>query len=371
LAKLELVVHETTLDVDLNALVDNLNYFRSKLRPETKMMCMVKAFAYGSGAVEVARTLQSNRCDYLAVAVGDEGAELRREGIRLPIVVMNPEKNAFGTIFDNKLEPEIYSFRLLKLFMESAEKLALTDYPIHLKIDTGMHRLGFEPTDIPRLVDLLRNQNQVKVRSVFSHLVGADNPELDDFTRQQIKLFSRCADEISKPFTHKIMRHLLNSAGIERFSEYQFDMVRLGIGHYGISAMPGVKLETVCTLKTVILQIRDVKAGDTVGYGRKGKVNRDSWIGVIPIGYADGFDRHLGNGTGEVWINGRRARVVGNVCMDICMVDLTGIPANEGDEVEIFGKNISIDEMADKLQTISYEILTSVSRRVKRVYFIS
>ena len=371
LAKLELVVHETTLDVDLNALVDNLNYFRSKLRPETKMMCMVKAFAYGSGAVEVARTLQSNRCDYLAVAVGDEGAELRREGIRLPIVVMNPEKNAFGTIFDNKLEPEIYSFRLLKLFMEAAEKLALTDYPIHLKIDTGMHRLGFEPTDIPRLVDLLKNQNQVKVRSVFSHLVGADSPELDDFTRQQIELFSRCADEISKPFTHKIMRHLLNSAGIERFPEYQFDMVRLGIGHYGISAMPAVKLETVCTLKTVILQIRDVKAGDTVGYGRKGKVNRDSRIGVIPIGYADGFDRHLGNGTGEVWINGHRAKVVGNVCMDICMIDLTGIPANEGDEVEIFGKNISIDEMAEKLQTISYEILTSVSRRVKRVYFIS
>ena len=371
LAKLELIVHETTLDVDLNALVDNLNYFRSKLRPDTKIMCMVKAFAYGSGSVEVARTLQNNRCDYLAVAVGDEGAELRREGIRLPIVVMNPEKGAFGTIFDNKLEPEIYSFRLLKLFIAAAEKLALTDYPIHIKIDSGMHRLGFEPCDMPELTKLLTNQNQVKVRSVFSHLVGSDNPQFDDFTRQQLDVFTKCADEISIPFTHKILRHILNSAGIERFPEFQFDMVRLGIGHYGITALPDVKLATVCTLKTIILQIRDVKAGDTVGYSRKGKIQRDSRIGVIPIGYADGFDRHLGNGVGEVWVNGSRAKVVGNVCMDAVMIDLTDIQANEGDEVEIFGKNISIDEMANKLQTIPYEILTSVSRRVKRVYFIS
>ena len=371
LARLELIVHETTLDVDLNALVDNLNYFRSKLRPETKIMCMVKAFAYGSGSVEVARTLQNNRCDYLAVAVGDEGAELRREGIRVPIVVMNPEKGAFGTIFDNKLEPEIYSFRLLKLFMAAAEKLALTDYPIHIKIDSGMHRLGFESQDVPGLVELLKNQNQLKVRSVFSHLVGADSPAFDDFTRHQLEVFTRCADEISNSFSHKIMRHILNSAGIERFPEYQFDMVRLGIGHYGITALPGVKLATVCTLKTVILQIRNVKAGDTVGYSRRGKLTRDSRIGVIPIGYADGFDRHLSNGVGEVWVNGHRALVVGNVSMDISMIDLTDIPANEGDEVEIFGNNITIDEMADKLQTIPYEILTSVSRRVKRVYFIS
>ena len=332
---------------------------------------MVKAFAYGSGSVEVARTLQNNRCDYLAVAVGDEGAELRREGIRVPIVVMNPEKGAFGTIFDNKLEPEIYSFRLLKLFMAAAEKLALTDYPIHIKIDSGMHRLGFEPQDIPELVELLKNQNQLKVRSVFSHLVGADSPAFDDFTRHQLEVFTRCADEISNSFSHKIMRHILNSAGIERFPEFQFDMVRLGIGHYGITALPGVKLATVCTLKTVILQIRNVKAGDTVGYSRRGKLTRDSRIGVIPIGYADGFDRHLSNGVGEVWVNGHRARVVGNVSMDISMIDFTDIPANEGDEVEIFGNNITLDEMADKLQTIPYEILTSVSRRVKRVYFIS
>ena len=370
LARLEQIVHETTLDVNMNALISNLNYFRSKLWPETRMMCMVKAFAYGSGSVEIARTLQNNRCDYLAVAVGDEGAELRREGIRVPIVVMNPERAAFDTIFDNKLEPEIYSFRLLKSFIDAAEKLALTDYPIHIKIDTGMHRLGFEEKDIPELVQLLRNQNQVKVRSVFSHLVGSDSPELDDFTRVQIELFTRCADKISEPFTHRILRHILNSGGIERFPEYQFDMVRLGIGLYDVSALPNVRLETVCTLKTVILQIRDVKAGDTVGYSRRGKLTRDSRIGVIPIGYADGFDRHLSNGVGEVWVNGHRAPVVGNVSMDISMIDLTGIPASEGDSVEIFGKNITIQEIAGKLQTIPYEILTSVSRRVKRVYFI-
>lgn len=370
LAKLELIVHETTLDVDLNAFVSNLNYFRSKLRPETQMMCMVKAFAYGSGSVEIAKTLQNNRCEYLAVAVGDEGAELRREGIRIPIVVMNPEKSAFDTILDYQLEPEIYSFRLLKSFVEAAEKLAITDYPIHIKIDSGMHRLGFEEKDIPELIRLLKNQNQVKVRSIFSHLAGADNPNLDDFTLQQIETFSRCADAVTQSFHHKILRHILNSAGIERFPQYQFDMVRLGIGLYDISVLPGVNLQTVCTLKTIILQIRDVKAGDTVGYNRNGKILRNSRIGVIPIGYADGFDRHLGNGTGEVWVNGFRAKVVGNVCMDACMIDLTGIPAEEGDFVEIFGKNITINELSDKLQTIPYEILTSVSRRVKRVYFV-
>jgi alanine racemase len=283
---------------------------------------------------------------------------------------MNPEKSAFDTIFDYQLEPEIYSFRLLKSFVEAAEKLAITDYPIHIKIDSGMHRLGFEEKDIPELIQMLKNQNQVKVRSIFSHLAGADNPDLDDFTLQQIETFSRCADAVTQSFHHKILRHILNSAGIERFPQYQFDMVRLGIGLYDISVLPGVKLQTVCTLKTIILQIRDVKAGDTVGYNRNGKILRDSRIGVIPIGYADGFDRHLGNGVGEVWVNGFRAKVVGNVCMDACMIDLSGIPAEEGDFVEIFGKNITINELSDKLQTIPYEILTSVSRRVKRVYFV-
>ncbi len=367
--KLELITHETILEVNLNALVDNLNYFRSKLKPETKVMCMVKAFAYGSGSVEVARTLQHHRCDYLAVAVADEGAELRREGIRIPIAVMNPEKGSFGMIFDHKLEPEIYSFRLLNAFIAAAEKLGLTDYPIHIKIDSGMHRLGFEPTDMEQLLTRLKIQNQVKVRSVFSHLSGADEAKFDAFTKQQIVSFTNCADQISGAFSHYIMRHILNSAGVERFPEAQFDMVRLGIGHFGISTLPDVNLKQVCALKTIILQIKTVKAGETVGYSRKGLVNTDKRIAVIPIGYADGFDRKLGNGVGEVFINGKRAKVIGNVCMDLCMIDVTDIEANEGDVVEIFGDNITISEVANWLNTISYEVLTSISRRVKRVYF--
>ena len=367
--KLELITHETTLEVNLNALVDNLNYFRSKLRPETKMMCMVKAFAYGSGAVEVARTLQHNRCDYLAVAVADEGAELRHEGIRIPIIVMNPEKGSFGMIFDNKLEPEIYSFRLLDSFVVAAEKLGLTDYPIHIKIDSGMHRLGFEPKDMEQLLERLKNQNQVKVRSVFSHFAGSDEVKFDAFTKQQVAVFTACADRLSTAFSHHIMRHILNSAGIERFPEYQFDMVRLGIGHYGISSLPEVTLKQVCALKTVILQIKTVKAGETVGYSRKGIINTDKRIAIIPIGYADGFDRKLGNGVGEVLINGKRAKVIGNVCMDLVIIDVTNIEAKEGDVVEIFGDHLTISEVADWLKTIPYEVLTSVSRRVKRVYF--
>jgi Alr-MurF fusion protein len=367
--KLELIAHETILEVNLNALVDNLNYFRSKLRSETKMMCMVKAFAYGSGSVEVARTLQHHRCDYLAVAVADEGAELRREGIRIPIVVMNPEKGSFGMIFDNKLEPEIYSFRLLDAFIASAEKLGLTDYPIHVKIDSGMHRLGFEPQDMEQLLTRLQGQNQVKVRSVFSHLSGSDDAKFDAFTRQQMATFTDCANQLSATFSHTIMRHILNSAGIERFPEFQFDMVRLGIGHYGISSLPDMNLKQVCALKTIILQIKTVKAGDTVGYSRKGIVNIDKRIAILPIGYADGFDRKLGNGVGEVLVNGQRAKVIGNVCMDLIMIDVTGIDANEGDQVEIFGDHLTISEMAYWLKTIPYEVLTSVSRRVKRVYF--
>ena len=368
-AKLELIAHETILEINLNALVDNLNYFRSKLKAETKVMCMVKAFAYGAGSVEVARTLQHHRCDYLAVAVADEGAELRREGIRIPIVVMNPEKGSFGLIFDQNLEPEIYSFRLLDAFILAAEKLGLTDYPIHIKIDSGMHRLGFEPEDMQRLIERLKGQSQVKVCSVFSHLSGADEARFDDFTKHQIAVFSSSADLISAAFSHSIMRHILNSAGIERFPQFQFDMVRLGIGHYGVSALRDVGLKPVCTLKTVILQIKSVSGGESVGYSRKSVCNDDRKIAVIPIGYADGFDRKLGNGVGEVSINGKRAKVVGNVCMDLTMVDVTHLDVQEGDTVEIFGSELTIFEVANWLKTIPYEVLTSISRRVKRVYF--
>ena len=367
--KLELIAHETTLEVNLNNLIENLNYFRSKLRPETKIMCMVKAFAYGSGSVEIAKTLQHHRADYLAVAVADEGVELRQSGIRIPIAVMNPEKSAFSLLFENNLEPEIYSFKLLADFIEAAGRLAMTEYPIHIKIDTGMHRLGFDPDEIDKLIEILKNQNQLKVRSVFSHLAGADASNLDDFTYQQAANYSTCAAKFSQAFEHKILKHILNSAGTERFPEYQFDMVRLGIGHYGVSALPNVHLKQVCVLKTIVLQIKTVKAGETVGYNRNGIVDTEKQIAVLPIGYADGFSRKLGNGVGEVVVQGKRAPVFGNVSMDLIALDVTGMQVQEGDVVEIFGDTITISELAAKLNTIPYEILTGISRRVKRLYF--
>lgn len=368
--KLSCVVHETTLEVDLSALNNNFKYFRSFLKPETKLMSMVKANAYGSGDVEIAKALQNMGCDYLAVAVADEGAILRNEGITLPIEVMNPEPNSFPKIFEYQLEPEIYSFALLEKIMKEAESFGLSDYPIHLKIDTGMHRLGFEEKDIDRLIEIIKNQNFVKIRSVFSHLVGSDSPMFDDFTRQQIALFTKIKNKITEAFPHKILVHILNSAGIERFNEYQFDMVRLGIGHYGISALSNKQLEEVCTLKTKILQIRKVSKEETVGYSRKGVLAKDSIIGALPIGYADGLNRKLGNRAWSVLVNGMKAPIVGNVCMDVCMIDLTNVPnVKEGDTVVIFGKGNSIHKMADVLETISYEILSTISKRVKRIYF--
>lgn len=366
---LELIAHQTILEVDLSALIHNLNYFRGLLKPNTKMMCMVKADGYGSGASEIARTLQHNKCDYLAVAVADEGAELRKNGIHIPIIVMNPEQHSFDLIFENNLEPEIYSFNLLQKFIQSAEKQGVTNYPIHLKIDTGMHRLGFEPEDADKLIALLQEQNSLKIRSIFSHLAGADDSKFDDFTQKQISTFNTFSSKIEKAFDHQILKHILNSAGIERFSEYQYDMVRLGIGHYGISAKNQQYVRNVCTLKTTILQIKKVAHGETVGYSRKGEIKRDSLIAILPIGYADGFDRRLGNGVGKVFINNKLAPVVGNVCMDLIMVDVTDIEANEGDVVEIFGNNLSIIDVASWMNTISYEIFTGISRRVKRIYF--
>lgn len=330
---------------------------------------MVKAYAYGSGDIEVARTLQHHNCDYLAVAVADEGADLRNEGIHIPIVVMNPEIGAFGKIFEYKLEPEIYSIRLLEAFLKEAEKQGVSNYPVHIKIDTGMNRLGFLPAEVDALIAKLKGQKQLMVRSVFTHLAGADEAALDAFTEEQIKRYQASVEKFEKAFPYKILRHALNSAGVERFSHYQFDMVRLGIGHYGVSAINHNLLQEVCTLKTTILQMKTVPVTETVGYNRKGKLTRESIIGVIPIGYADGYDRKLGNGVGKVLVNGKLAPVVGNVCMDICMIDLTGIPAKEGDTVVLFGHGNSINELAKSLQTIPYEVLTGISRRVKRVYF--
>lgn len=367
--RLELKVHETILEVNLNALVNNLNYYRSKIKPETKMVCMVKASAYGAGSYEVAKTLQDHRVDYLAVAVADEGSSLRKAGITSSIMIMNPELSAFKTMFDYKLEPEVYSFYLLEKLIKAAEKESVTNFPIHIKINTGMNRLGFEPEDIPQLIKRLKQQSAVIPRSVFSHLVGSDSTQFDEFTMQQISLFKEVSDQIQAEFTHKIIRHILNTAGIERYADYQFDMVRLGLGLYGVDPFTNHILNNVSTLKTTILQIHNVKKGDSIGYSRKERLERDSRIAAIPIGYADGLDRHLGNRNAYCLVNGRKAYYVGNICMDVAMIDVTDIDCKEGDRVIIFGDELPVTTLSTILGTIPYEILTSISDRVKRIYY--
>ncbi len=368
---LEQKVHETILEVNLNALVDNFNYYRSLMKPETKLVCMVKADAYGAGAVEVSKTLQDHRVDYLAVAVADEGVTLRKNGITCNIIIMNPEMTAFKTMFDYDLEPEVYSFRLMDALIHAAEKEGITNYPVHIKLDTGMHRLGFDPDkDIDEVINRLKHQNAIIPRSVFSHFVGSDNDELDDFSASQFEKFQRAADKLQAAFSHKILRHIANSAGIEHFPERQLDMCRLGIGLYGVNPRNNNMINNVSTLKTTILQMRTVPADETVGYSRKGKLSQDSVIAAIPIGYADGLDRHLGNGRGYCMVNGCKAPYVGNICMDVAMIDVTGINCKEGDMVEIFGNNLPVTVLSDALDTIPYEVLTSVSNRVKRIYLM-
>ncbi len=366
--------HETVLKVNLSALVENVRYFRGLLKPETKLTCMVKAFAYGAGSVEVSKALQaSGMVDYLAVAVADEGVELRKAGITLPIIIMDPEVAAMDLILENNLEPNVYSHQSLKTVIAAAEAKGLEHVPIHIKIDSGMHRLGFYKEDIPWLLEKLKAHKAVRVASVFSHLAGSDEAQFDDFTLQQIKYFDECAEELKSSLSFgegrgEVLKHILNSAGIERFTDYQFDMCRLGIGLYGFS-FAGAKLRNVCSLETTILSVKTVKAGETIGYGRHTKLEEDRTIAVIPIGYADGFDRRFSNYGGEVWLRGKRCPVVGNVCMDQAMIDVTGTDARPGDPVEVFGEHMPLQELADKLGTITYEILTSVSRRVQRLYF--
>ena len=366
-------VHETILEVNLSAVVNNLNYYRSFMRPETKMVCMVKASAYGAGAVEIARTLQDHRVDYLAVAVADEGVELRRAGITANIMIMNPEMSSFRTLFEYGLEPEVYSFRLLDALIHAAEREGITNFPIHIKLDTGMHRLGFDassPREIDALIQRLQSQNALIARSVFSHFVGSDSDDFDQFSLRQWQLFTAAADQLQAAFPHHILRHICNSAGIEHFPERHCDMVRLGLGLYGINARNNEMLSCISTLKTTILQIHDVPANETVGYSRKGHLTRDSRIAALPIGYADGLDRHLGCGHGYCLVNGQRAPYVGNICMDVCMLDVTDIDCREGDQAVIFGPDLSPAVLADAIGTIPYEILTSVSPRVKRVYYV-
>ena len=362
--------HETILEVNLTALVDNVRHFRSLLQPSTRLTCMVKAFAYGAGSVDISRALQDSQLvDYLAVAVADEGVELRKAGITLPIIIMDPEVAALDLIIENNLQPNIYSFLVLEDIIHAAEAKGLEDLPVHIKIDSGMHRLGFYQEDIPQLTVRLQQQKAIRVASVFSHLAGSDEAQFDAFTHEQAQYFSECANSLIASLPYRPLLHICNTAGIERFPEYHLDMCRLGIGLYGFSFLPTTQLRNVCTLKTTILSIKTVEAGKTIGYGRHTTLSEARQIAVIPIGYADGFDRRFSNYGGEVLVRGKRCPVVGNVCMDQAMIDVTGTDAQPGDYAIVFGDQLPIQELADKLQTIPYEVLTSISRRVQRVYF--
>lgn len=368
--------HETVLEIDLNALVHNLNFVKSRLNPGTKLMAMVKAFSYGSGSFEIANVLQFHRVDYLAVAYADEGVELRKAGITVPIMVMNPEEQSYDEMIRHKLEPEIFSFRVLQLFDEAAKRFkqrhpSQPPVAVHIKLDTGMRRLGFEENDMNELIVRLRNSKELVVRSIFSHLAASDEQEHDEFTRKQVRAFTNMSDEIKNHFNYPIHRHILNSAGIFRFPDAQFDMVRLGIGLYGIAADEEEQknLKSVSTLKTTISQLKNVTKGESVGYSRKGIAHDNLRIATVPIGYADGLSRKLSNGNGKMFVQGKAAKIIGNVCMDMCMLDVTGINCAEGDEVIVFGPQHPITELASDMGTISYEVLTNVSRRVKRVYY--
>ena len=359
------------MQVDLNAIVDNLNYYRTFLDPQTRIVCMVKADAYGAGAIEVSKTLQSQtQVGYLAVAVADEGAQLRSAGITKPIMVMNPQTTSFDTLFEYHLEPEVYSFRLLDALIQAAEHAGITGMPIHIKLDTGMHRLGFDPqTDMPQLIDRLQHQTALVPRSVFSHFVGSDSDSFDPFSAEQYRRYLFGADTLQAAFPHHILRHMDNTAGIEHFPQRQMDMVRLGLGLYGINPRDNSIINNVTTLQTTILQIHDVKANETVGYSRRGQLTRPSRIAAIPIGYADGWNRHLGNRNAYALVHGQPAPYVGNICMDVSMIDVTDIPCHEGDPVILFGRDLPPTILAQAIDTIPYEILTSVSHRVKRVYY--
>ena len=361
--------HETILEVNLSALVNNVRYFRSLMPTTTRLTCMVKAFAYGAGSVEVSKALQqSNLVDYLAVAVADEGVELRKAGITLPIIIMDPEVAALDLIIENNLQPNIYSFQVLDDIIHAAEAKGLESLPVHIKIDSGMHRLGFYQEDMPKLIARLQGQKAVRVASVFSHLAGSDETQFDAFTHEQANYFNTCATQLQSALKYPIIKHICNTAGIERFPEYHFDMCRLGIGLYGLS-FAHATLRNVCTLKTTILSIKTVPANATIGYGRHTTLSEPRQIAVIPIGYADGFDRRFSNYGGEVLVRGKRCPVVGNVCMDQAMIDVTGTDAQPGDYAIVFGDQLPLQELADKLHTIPYEVLTSISRRVQRLYF--
>ena len=358
--------HETVLQINLKAIENNLRQYRSKLEPSTKLMAMVKAFSYGSGSFEIANILQFNNVDYLTVAFVDEGSELRRAGVKLPIMVLSPHESTFEDIILYNLEPEIYSIKILKAFIHFLKGKELSAYPIHIKLDTGMHRLGFCQSEIEVLLNTLQNQTQVKVQSVFSHLVGAGDTHFSSFTHEQINLYQNMVHRIKSTMGYDFIRHICNTAGIVHHPEAHFDMVRLGIGLYGYDANSGIDLEEISILKTTITQIKHLSLDETIGYDRKGVLQRDSVIATVKIGYADGYSRRFGNGVGKMLVNGQLAATIGNICMDMCMLDITDIEAQEGDEVVVFPDLL---EASQQIGTIPYELLTGISSRVKRIYY--
>ncbi len=369
---LEQKIHQTVLEINLSAVTHNLKQYQQEIQPSTKIMAMVKAFSYGSGSFEIANLLQFHKVDYLAVAYADEGVELRKSAISLPIMVMNAEENVFPALTAFDLQPEMYSFEILAAFDEFLKSEGVTEFPIHLKLDTGMHRLGFETGNMDQLAKFIKSTDSFRVQTVFSHLVASEDPEEDDYTRKQAGEFINACKELEQKLGYSFLRHIANTAAITRHPQLQLDMVRLGIGLYGIDSGTEnmLSLREVSTLKTTVAQIKKVKAGATVGYNRKGKVKQDSVIATIRIGYADGYTRRLGNGTGMVLIHGKLAPVIGNVCMDMTMIDITGIPeAVVGDDVILFGKDLPVSRLASWAQTIPYELMTGISQRVKRVYF--
>nr|WP_315198118.1 bifunctional UDP-N-acetylmuramoyl-tripeptide:D-alanyl-D-alanine ligase/alanine racemase [uncultured Flavobacterium sp.] len=363
--------HETMLEINLNAISHNFNFFKSKLKPNTKMMAMVKAFGYGSGGFEIAKLLEHHKVDYLGVAFADEGISLKTAGINLPIMVLNPENTSFSAIILHQLEPEIYSLKGLNAFLKIAEQKKLKDFPIHIKLDTGMHRLGFEANTIDDLISTLKGNQTVKVKSILSHLATSDDLNHKDFVQYQINLFDKLSSQLINELKINPIRHILNTSGISNFPQAQYDMVRLGIGLYGVSndSEEQKYLENVGTLKSIISQIRTIQSGESVGYGRRFIAGRESRIATIPIGYADGIARSWGNGVGFVTIKNKKANILGSVCMDMLMVDVTEINCKEGDSVVIFGESPTVSYMAEQLKTIPYEILTSISQRVKRVFY--
>ena len=369
-ALLEEKTHETVLEINLNAISHNLNYYKSKLKPSTKMMVMVKAFGYGNGGFEIAKLLEHHKVDYLGVAFADEGISLKNAGIKLPIMVLNPESTSFNAIIQHQLEPEIYSLKGLKAFIKIAEQRNLVGFPIHVKLDTGMHRLGFEKDSLEELITILKENKSVRVQSILSHMATSDNLNHKEFAKSQIAAFEKWSSRLMNELQIQPIRHILNSSGISNFTEAQYDMVRLGIGIYGVSNDPDEQkyLENVGTLKSVISQIRTIQAGESVGYGRRFVAQKTTKIATIPIGYADGISRHWSK-SGFVTIHNQKAAIVGSICMDMLMVDSTEIDCKEGDEVVIFGDNPSVIFMAEQLRTIAYEILTSISQRVKRVFY--